>query len=255
MTSKANLPAMAIIGASFSQLPNIFKGVFFYFWPFLLLYLLKDYFLISSMKGELGSVIWIPTILTILIILGIIALQVCWYQKVITKQAFKYSFDKRSFVTLGYSLLYGLFIGLSILALVMIFGFMSKADHFSTQFSITLTILGSLFCLSLAFRFILVFPAIAVNNSKTRIKRSWELTSGYHMKLFFMMIGFAILVSIPGGITNIVMQKFGIDSTFNFLIIMFVLNTLSLISILMITEMVSRLFVFFHVPDKIRDYL
>ena len=133
MTSKANLPAMAIIGASFSQLPNIFKGVFFYFWPFLLLYLLKDYFLISSMTGALGSVSWITTILTILITLGIIALQVCWYQKVITKQDFKYSFDKRSFVTIGYSLLYMLFIGLSIFALIMIFSFMSKADLFSTN--------------------------------------------------------------------------------------------------------------------------
>ena len=113
MTDKANLPAMAIIGASFSQIPNVFKGVFLYFWPFLLMYFLKDYFLISSQSVGLGNIEWITTIASILIFLGIIAVQICWYQKVITKQDFKYSFDKRSFVTIGYSLLYGLFIGLA----------------------------------------------------------------------------------------------------------------------------------------------
>ena len=132
---------------------------------------------------------------------------------------------------------------------------MSKSGNLSSDFAITLTILGYLLCFSLAFRFILIFPAIAVNNPNTRIKRSWELTSGYHIKLFFFLIGFVILISIPGGIANFVMQKIGINSTFNFLVIMFFLNTLSLASILMITEMVSRLFVFFHVPDKINDYL
>ena len=101
MTNKANLPAMAIIGASFSQLPNIFKGVFLYFWPFLLMFFLKDYYLISSIKNGLGQVGLIVTLLTIIITLCIAALQVCWYQKVITKEEFKYSFDKRIFVTLG----------------------------------------------------------------------------------------------------------------------------------------------------------
>ena len=255
MTNKANLPAMAIIGASFLQLPNVFKGVFLYFWPCLLMYFLKDYFLISSIKNGSGQVGLIVGLLTLLIILCIVALQVCWYQKVITKQDFKYSFDKRSFVTIGYSLIYVLFLGLSLTGLTILLAAMSKSGNLSSDFAITLTILGGLLCFSLAFRCILIFPAIAVNNANTRIKRSWELTSGYHMKLFFMIIGFAILVSIPGGIANIVMQKFGIDSTLNFLIIMFILNTLSLVSILMITEMVSRLFVFFHVPEKINDYL
>ena len=255
MTNKANLPAMAIIGASFSQLPNIFKGVFLYFWPFLLMFFLKDYYLISSIKNGLGQVGLIVTLLTIIITLCIAALQVCWYQKVITKEEFKYSFDKRIFVTLGYSFLYILFIGLSITGLTILLGSMSKSGNLSSDFAITLTILGYLLCFSLAFRFILIFPAIAVNNPNTRIKRSWELTSGYHIKLFFMIIGFVILISIPGGIANFVMQKIGINSTFNFLVIMFFLNTLSLASILMITEMVSRLFVFFHVPDKINDYL
>ena len=55
MTNKANLPAMAIIGASFSQIPNVFKGVFLYFWPFLLIYFLKDYFLISSIKNGVSN--------------------------------------------------------------------------------------------------------------------------------------------------------------------------------------------------------
>ena len=64
MTNKANLPAMAIIGASFSQLPNIFKGVFLYFWPFLLMFFLKDYYLISSIKNGLGQVGLIVTLLT-----------------------------------------------------------------------------------------------------------------------------------------------------------------------------------------------
>jgi hypothetical protein len=255
MTNKANLPAMAIIGASFSQLPNIFKGVFLYFWPFLLMFFLKDYYLISSIKNGLGQVGLIVTLLTIVITLCIAALQVCWYQKVITKEEFKYSFDKRIFITLGYSFLYLLFIGLSITGLTILLGSMSKSGNLSSDFAITLTIIGYLLCFSLAFRFILIFPAIAVNNPNTRIKRSWELTSGYHIKLFFMIIGFVILVSIPGGIANFVMQKIGIGSTFNFLVIMFFLNTLSLASILMITEMVSRLFVFFHVPDKINDYL
>ena len=255
MTNKANLPAMAIIGASFSQLPNIFKGVFLYFWPFLLMFFLKDYYLISSIKNGLGQVGLIVTLLTIIITLCIAALQVCWYQKVITKEEFKYSFDKRIFITLGYSFLYLLFIGLSITGLTILLGSMSKSGNLSSDFAITLTIIGYLLCFSLAFRFILIFPAIAVNNPNTRIKRSWELTSGYHIKLFFMIIGFVILISIPGGIANFVMQKIGINSTFNFLVIMFFLNTLSLASILMITEMVSRLFVFFHVPDKINDYL
>ena len=255
MTNKANLPAMAIIGASFSQIPNVFKGVFLYFWPFLLIYFLKDYFLISSIKNGVSNAGLIVGLLTILITLCIIALQVCWYQKVITKQDFKYSFDKRSFVTIGYSLLYILFLGISGVGLTLALSSMSKSSHLSSDFAITLSILGFLICLSLAFRCILLFPAIAVNNSNTRIRRSWELTSGYHLKLFFMMVGFAILVSIPGGITNIVLKNIGIDSTFNFLIVMSVLNILSLVSILMITEMVSRLFVFFHVPDKINEYL
>ncbi len=255
MTDKANLPAMAIIGASFSQIPNVFKGVFLYFWPFLLMYFLKDYFLISSQSVGLGNIEWITTIASILIFLGIIAVQICWYQKVITKQDFKYSFDKRSFVTIGYSLLYGLFIGVSILVFTMIFAFMSKEGIFSSGFAITLTILAIIFSLSLAFRFILIFPAIAVNNDKTRLKRSWELTSGYHMKLFFMMIGFTILTSIPAGIANSLLVTFGSDSVLSFLLIMFALNTLSLVSMLLIAEMVGRLFVFFHVPDKINEYL
>ena len=255
MTNKPNLPAMAIIGASFSQLPNIFKGVFLYFWPFLLIYFLKDYYLISSIKNGLGQVGPIISLLTIVIILCVSALQVCWYEKVITKQEFKYSFDKRIFVTLGYSLLYFLVLALAITGLTLLFGAMSKSGNLSSDFAITLTILGFIICFSLAFRFILIFPAIAVKNPNTRLKRSWELTSGYHIKLFFMIIGFVFLVSIPGGIASFVMQKIGISSTSGFLIIMFFLNTLSLISILMITEMVSRLFVFFHVPEKLNDYL
>jgi len=255
MTDNSNLPAMAIIGASFSQLPNVFKGVFLYFWPFLLMYFLKDYFLISSQSVGLGNTGWITSLISILIFLGIIAVQICWYQKVITKQDFKYSFDKRSFVTIGYSILYGLFIGIIFSLFTTIFAFMSKEGYFSSGFAITLTILSFIFCLSLAFRFILIFPAIAVNNTNTRLKRSWELTKGYHMKLFFMMIGFTILISIPPGIANTLLINFGSTSTLSFLSIMFILNTLSLISLLLIAEMVGRLFVFFHVPNKINEYL
>ena len=101
----------------------------------------------------------------------------------------------------------------------------------------------------------IIFPAIAVNNQKTRLKRSWELTKGYHIKLFFMMIGFVILVSIPSVLVEFLSRTMGIDSVVKFLITMFFLNTLSLVSLLLISEMVGRLFVFFHVPEKIKDYL
>ena len=76
MTDKSNLPAMAIIGASLSQFPNVFKGVFLYFWPFLLMYFLKDYFLISSQSVGLSNVGWITSLISILIFLGIIAVQI-----------------------------------------------------------------------------------------------------------------------------------------------------------------------------------
>ena len=255
MTSKANLPAMAIIGASVSQFLNVFKGVFIYFWPFLILYLLKDYFVISSKTVGLQNATVISLILSVVLFFCLVAVQICWYEKVITKQNFKYSFDKRSFVTLGYSLVISLFLVIGIVALTMFFGFTSKSGFLSSGFAITLTILGGLFLLSLLVRFCLIFPAIAVNNNKTRIKRSWELTKGYHIKLFFMTFGFIFIIAIPGGISNMVLTKTGLDSTFMFLLIMFFFNTFSLISTLLVTEMVGRLFVFFHVPEKIKEYL
>ena len=255
MTSKVNLPAMAIIGASFSQLPNIFKGVFVYFWPFLLFLFLKDYFVISSKTGGLENTSIITTILTIFIILCISAVQVCWYQKVITKQDFKYSFDKRSFVTIGYSFLYTLFISAAAIGFTIGFAFLSEESYISSGFGMTISGIGILISISLAFRGILAFPAIAVNNSNTRLKRSWELTKGYHFNLFFMMMGFTILISIPSAFATVIITMFGVSSTFGFLLIMFFLNIIFLMSILIMTEMIGRLFVFFHVPEKIKDYL
>lgn len=255
MSAKPNLPALAIVGASLSEIPNVIKGVFLYFWPFLLLYFLKDYFLISSKEVGTDNAAFIVSILTIILMLLLIAVQVCWYQKVITKENFKYLFDKRSLITIGYSLLYFLFIGGGIFGITLLFALMSRSDMMTSDFAITITIISFFVLLSIAFRFMIIFPAIAVNNQKTRLKRSWELTKGYHIKLFFMMIGFVILVSIPSVLVEFLSRTMGIDSVVKFLITMFFLNTLSLVSLLLISEMVGRLFVFFHVPEKIKDYL
>ena len=66
---------------------------------------------------------------------------------------------------------------------------------------------------------------------------------------------FVILVSIPSGMVEFLARTMGMDSVAKFLITMFFLNILSLISLLLISEMLGRLFVFFHVPEKIKDYL
>ena len=89
-------------------------------------------------------------------------------------------FDKRSFITIGYSLLYFLCIGGGFIGITLLFALMSKSNMMSSDFAITISIIAFFILISIGFRFMIIFPAIAVNNHKTRLKRSWELTKGYH---------------------------------------------------------------------------
>jgi len=255
MTKKLNLPALAIVGASLSQFSNVFKGVFLHLWPFLLLYILKDYFLVSSKGSNFQYSNLILISFYVIIALGVISSQVCWIEKVITKQDYKYTIDKRTFVTIGYTILLGFLIFLGVTGVFILFSLMAKNGYIPSGFGIILSILLILFVISIGLRFWLIFPAVAVNNNKTRVKRSWELTKGYHLKLFFIFVGFIITIGIPGAIANMVLVNVGADSITTFLLIMFVVNTLSLLSTLMIAELLGRLFVFFHVPDKINEYI
>ena len=102
------LPALKIAGAAFGSTGDIFKHIFAKAWFILALPVLAAFFLWSSFTSEYGDGSMsrgIAIALYIVFIIGLIPLGICWIEKVVTKQDFKFNFDARILPSLGYSII------------------------------------------------------------------------------------------------------------------------------------------------------
>ena len=110
------------------------------------------------------------------------------------------------------------------------------------------------FWASVMMRFSLIMPAIAMNNSKTRLSRSWKLTSGYQFKLLCLLAFPNALLGFGQTILEKLMGTV-ITSFESFVVVVVVFGVLQIYSAMLIAEIQARIFVFFHVPEKMNEYL
>ena len=119
------------------------------------------------------------------------------------------------------------------------------------------TILGVVFFfywISLVSRFVLVIPAIAMRNPKTRLSRSWSLTKGYQAKLFCLLFFPYLLISMGRSIIEHGLGSL-ITSQESMLVVAFIVGLIQMYSIMFVSEIQARVFVFFHAPEKIDEYI
>lgn len=253
------IPALKIMGAAFANSGTIFKHIFITFWPVLIIGAFACYFTWVSYTttdhtGSTPISGLVAAILFFVLLLSFIPTSICWTEYVITRQPVNFNFDSRIFSSLGYGILILAFLYIPImLASFGIFALGQEAGM-GTGLGVTLIIGFVLYWVSLTMRFCLVLPAISVKNQKTRMGRSWSLTKGYQIKLTLLLILPNMLVSIP---TNVIEQSMGtlIYDQFSFMVVTGIFVILTIYGFLLFSEIVGRVFVFFHAPQKIDEYL
>ena len=254
-----SLPMAKILKSSFANPGNHLKSIFSVFWPVLLLGAAASYFsyvsiITTEYSGASPKSAIISTILTVLFFISFIPMNVCWVEHVITKQPPKFNFDKRIFLSIGYALLIILFYLIPISIVSVSLFTLGQEAGMGTGLGVVLIVSFGIVWLTYTYRFILVLPAIAMSNGKTRMRRSWDLTKGYQFKLLLLFIVPNILVQIP---TTIVEKGIGIfiyDAiTFSFS--MSLVTIFSIYGALLYAEISARVFVFFHAPEKLDSYV
>lgn len=246
------LPALKIAGAAFNATGDIFKHIFAKAWFILALPVLAAFFLWSSFTSEYGDGSMsrgIAIALYIVFIVGLIPLGICWTEKVITKQDFKFNFDARILPTLGYSIIILLLVYLP-LFLAFFVGFALVEDAaFSPELATILGVVFFFYWISLVSRFVLVIPAIAMRNPKTRLSRSWSLTKGYQAKLFCLLFFPYFIISIGESIIEHGLGSL-ITSQESMLVVALIVGLIQMYSIMFVSEIQARVFVFFPCPRK-----
>jgi hypothetical protein len=251
------LPALMIAGAAFGATGDIFKHIFTRAWFILALPVLAAFFLWTSFTSEYGDGSMsggIALVLYIVFIIALIPLGICWTEKVVTKQDFKFNFDARIWPSLGYTLILLLIVYLPlILAFFVAFALVEDAA-FSPALAMIIGFAFFFYWLSLVSRFSLAIPAIALRNPKTRLARSWSLTKGYQAKLFCLLF-FPYLVISMG--QRIIEHGLGslITSQESMLVVALLIGLIQMYSIMFVSEIQARVFVFFHAPEKIDEYV
>lgn len=251
------LPALKILGSAFAASGDIFKHIFAKAWFILVLPVVAAFFLWSSYTSEYGDGSMsggIALVLYIVFIIALIPLGICWTEKAVTKQDFNFNFDARIWPSLGYSIIILLFVYLPlIIAFFVAFALVEDAA-FSPALATILGIVFFFYWLSLVSRFSLVIPAIAMRNPKTRLSRSWSLTKGYQAKLFCLLFFPYFVISIG---ESIIEHSLGfiITSQESMLVVALVVGLIQMYSIMFVSEIQARVFVFFHAPEKIDEYL
>ena len=257
--SKQKLPALKIIGASFGNSGVILKSIFTIFWPILLLGAAASYFLLvsyttTSHTGSQPVSGTLAMILYLALLVSFIPVTICWTEHVITKQPPRFNFDKRIIAAIGYGLLIIAIFYIPILLAIFAMFALGQEAGMGTGLGAFLFIGFFVFWLSLTMRFSLVLPAISVGNEKTRMSRSWELTKGYQIKLLSLFVLPNILIAIPTNIIDKIMGTIIYDQT-SFILFTSFTVFLTIYGYLLFSEIAGRVFVFFHVPQKLDEYL
>ena len=251
------LPALKIAGAAFASTGDIFKHIVAKAWFILALPVLASFFLWSSFTSEYGDGSMsggIALVLYIVFIIALIPLGICWTEKVVTKQNFKFNFDTRIWTSLGYTAII-----LCLAYIPIIFGFfvafaLVEDAAFSPELAIILGIVFFIYWLSVISRFSLVIPAIAMRNPKTRLSRSWALTKGYQAKLFCLLFVPYFVISMGESIAQHGLGTL-ITSQESMIVVALIVGLLQMYSIMFVSEIQGRVFVFFHAPEKIDEYV
>ena len=193
----------------------------------------------------------IALVLYVVFIIALIPLGICWTEKVVTKQDFKFNFDARIWPSLGYSIIILAFVYLPLILAVFV-GFALVEDAvFSPALA---TILGVVFSLlDKPGEPPLVIPD-AMRNPKTRLSRSWSLTKGYQAKLFCLLFFPYLLISMGRSIIEHGLGSL-ITSQESMLVVAFIVGLIQMYSIMFVSEIQARVFVFFHAPEKIDEYV
>ena len=251
------LPALKIVGAAFGSTGDIFKHIFAKAWFILALPVLAAFFLWSSFTSEYGDGSMsggIALVLYVVFIIALIPLGICWTEKVVTKQDFKFNFDARIWPSLGYSIIILAFVYLPLILAVFVGFALVEDSAFSPALATILGVVFFFYWISLVSRFSLVIPAIAMRNPKTRLARSWSLTKGYQAKLFCLLFFPYFIISIGESIIEHGLGSL-ITSQESMLVVALLVGLIQMYSIMFVSEVQARVFVFFHAPEKIHEYV
>lgn len=251
---KPKVPSLQIFNSSLKELPKLINSIFTEIWLLLGLMSFRDFIIISNTSQSAYSNI-IILILNFLIILATLSVQISWMEKVIKKEKFIFKFDNRLLLMIGHSILYSIIcfciVGIPITILI----FLTGVNFFSPNIAAILLICWIFIGFSFAFRFLLVFPAISVSNPKTRYIRSFRLTEGYHFQLSFLLMPFYLLIYFASGIVSFIAIKIGFVGIGSYMFTMLVIDIVTILATLLSAEILSRLFVFFHLPKEINKYI
>jgi hypothetical protein len=266
-----NLPSLKILSYVFRNIPNSISEIFSNLWPLLLIAAVRDYYWIISHKefsnvriykvnlyeagtgtGELSTIA--AGILSVIFVVLVIAAGINWIDKEITKAPFKFKIDARFLPTIGYNLFILIIFYMPLIIAFILVAALGIDGGLNPFFAISVFVVFFCYWGSLVARYCLVLPAIAVGNSKTRMIRSWNLTSGYQAKLFILLVfvlfattginflyGLIIFYGPFDQITLMLMSIFG--------------TILELLFYVVLYQIFARLFVFFHQPDQLKNYL
>ena len=267
------LPIGALYKACFKETVKCLKGSFTFAWMPILFNLLAGYYYWVGSVSEVGisgtvrssnimnlysdipsDAINVFYIFSTIYYLSLVFISLSWTEHVITKNNPKWIFDIRVLKYFFFTILIIFIIYIPILIGLYALGTLTTFSDISYVGAFLFGFVIFIFTIAFANRFILVLPAISVNNPKTGFGRSFELTSGHTLKLFVCLNVFYLLITIISALIGFIGQIMMFDQI-TFMLGMLVITVTQIISLFLYNEMVGRLFVYFHMPDQLKNYL
>lgn len=139
----------------------------------------------------------------------------------------------------------------------MMIGFMGVAGKIGGGVTIwtILIALSWVFGLYLSSRVILVMPAIAVGNTQTGFKRSWQITKGSEWRVIAILLVTYLVMAIIMKIPDVLSEFLLGGDILGVLLGGAILWWTQIVTTLFMAEVTARLFVFFLKPDIYPEYL
>jgi len=257
--ASSKLPALKIFKAGFVKSPQIIKSMFTVFWPVIILGLVASYFtlLSSTTNNSMGAIPasqFYSLALWFFFYVAMILVNLCWIEHVVKKQPPILNFDARVPTAFFYGLIVLFLVYAPIILIFIGFTLVIIEGEMNSWILFVIPVILSIIWIVTTMRFSLVIPAIALNNRNTRLGRSWSLTKGYQTKIFLLMCLPLICIQVP---INLIQSMLGIIifDSISYMIVLFVIIIMSMYGAMIISEITARLFIFFHAPEKLDEYL
>ena len=254
--STAKLEIWPAVGKNFRSLgESFYSSIIRYPWMLAIGafagYLLGEVRMYGSQNAM--NMYWILTLAT-LILLAFIG---CRHShEVITR-------DKQAYPSVGRGLKYFIF-GLILIVVITgvalagsVIGFIGVSGEFGGGVTIWTLLIGVswIVAIYLSSRVILVLPAIAVGNSQTGFKRSWELTKGSEWRVIAILLITYIIMAFIMAIPDMLSEFLLGGDMLGILLGGSILWWTQLVTTLFMAEVTARIFVFFLKPDMYPEYL